>query len=83
MTPSRTAVLDSRGELGAVAQLGARLNRTQEVRGSNPLGSTKLDKIKNLHVEVRVISLTGVRRWNLATSAGGVYIGGSLNHPAL
>lgn len=26
---------------GAVAQLGARLNRTQEVRGSNPLGSTK------------------------------------------
>ncbi len=28
------------GSLGAVAQLGARLNRTQEVRGSNPLGST-------------------------------------------
>src|SRR3989441_9695408 len=25
---------------GPVAQLGARLNRTQEVRGSNPLGST-------------------------------------------
>src|SRR5690606_26586826 len=27
--------------LGAVAQLGARVNRTHEVRGSNPLGSTK------------------------------------------
>src|ERR1700687_1971554 len=25
---------------GSVAQLGERLNRTQEVRGSNPLGST-------------------------------------------
>ena len=26
---------------GAVAQLGERRNRTAEVRGSNPLGSTK------------------------------------------
>ena len=26
--------------LGAVAQLGARINRTDEVRGSNPLSST-------------------------------------------
>jgi hypothetical protein len=31
---------------GAVAQLGERCNRTAEVRGSNPLGSTK--KIKDL-----------------------------------
>ena len=31
-------------EDGAVAQLGARLNRTQEVRGSNPLSSIKLFK---------------------------------------
>jgi hypothetical protein len=27
---------------GPVAQLGARLNGIQEVRGSNPLGSTKV-----------------------------------------
>src|SRR6202045_5392885 len=29
-----------RGPAGAVAQLGERRNRTAEVRGSNPLGST-------------------------------------------
>jgi hypothetical protein len=28
-----------------VAQLGARLNRTQEVRGSNPLSSTKAEAV--------------------------------------
>src|SRR5216683_4843815 len=31
----------SAGPAGAVAQLGERRNRTAEVRGSNPLGSTK------------------------------------------
>src|SRR5258708_2059149 len=31
----------SAGPAGAVAQLGGRRNRTAEVRGSNPLGSTK------------------------------------------
>jgi hypothetical protein len=31
----------SAGSAGAVAQLGERRNRTAEVRGSNPLGSTK------------------------------------------
>ena len=30
----------SAGSAGAVAQLGERRNRTAEVRGSNPLGST-------------------------------------------
>jgi hypothetical protein len=35
-------VIPSAGSrFGAVAQLGARLNRTQKVRGSNPLSSTK------------------------------------------
>src|SRR5438874_13386494 len=34
------AILAFRSERGPVAQLGARLNRTQEVRGSNPLRST-------------------------------------------
>ena len=34
---SRESVLP----FGAVAQLGARLNGIQKVRGSNPLGSTK------------------------------------------
>ena len=34
----------SAGPAGAVAQLGERRNRTAEVRGSNPLGSTKLAK---------------------------------------
>src|SRR5256884_9869809 len=32
---------------GPVAQLGARLNRTQEVRGSNPLGSTICPPLHN------------------------------------
>jgi hypothetical protein len=31
---------------GAVAQLGERRNRTAEVRGSNPLGSTKANSTK-------------------------------------
>src|SRR6516165_5402490 len=31
---------------GAVAQLGERRNRTAEVRGSNPLGSTSFRKLK-------------------------------------
>ena len=30
---------------GAVAQLGARLNGIQKVRGSNPLGSTKNPRV--------------------------------------
>ena len=33
---------------GAVAQLGERLNRTQEVRGSTPLGSTYTATIAQL-----------------------------------
>jgi hypothetical protein len=33
--------LSSNGRIGAVAQLGERRNRTAEVRGSNPLSSTK------------------------------------------
>jgi hypothetical protein len=33
---------------GAVAQLGERRNRTAEVRGSNPLGSTKETKSVSL-----------------------------------
>ncbi len=39
----------STGASGPVAQLGARLNRTQEVRGSNPLRST-LSVPQLLHV---------------------------------
>ena len=38
---------------GAVAQLGERVNGIDEVRGSNPLSSTRLDKIKNLCLEVQ------------------------------
>ena len=34
----------ARGSSGAVAQLGERRNRTAEVRGSNPLGSTNPDR---------------------------------------
>src|SRR6476646_1347422 len=33
---------------GAVAQLGERRNRTAEVRGSNPLGSTKCKRLRLL-----------------------------------
>jgi hypothetical protein len=36
-----------RSACGPVAQLGARVNRTHEVRGSNPLGSTKLPSLHN------------------------------------
>jgi hypothetical protein len=36
----RRAVSSSPSRRGPVAQLGARLNGIQEVRGSNPLGST-------------------------------------------
>ena len=39
---------------GAVAQLGERVNGIDEVRGSNPLGSTRLDEIKNFSIEVQV-----------------------------
>ena len=38
---------------GAVAQSGERLLCKQEVRGSNPLSSTKLYKIENFHHEVQ------------------------------
>ncbi len=31
---------------GAVAQLGARLDGIEEVVGSNPIGSTKLQKVR-------------------------------------
>ena len=35
---------------GAVAQLGERRNRTAEVRGSNPLGSTSLRSLRELRL---------------------------------
>ena len=35
---------------GAVAQLGERRNRTAEVRGSNPLGSTSLGSLRELRL---------------------------------
>src|SRR5208282_1801477 len=35
---------------GAVAQLGERRNRTAEVRGSNPLGSTSLRSLSELRL---------------------------------
>ena len=35
---------ETRGEFGSMAQLGARLTGSQEVRGSSPLGSTKNKK---------------------------------------
>ena len=47
-----------RGYDGAVAQLGERFNGIEEVGGSSPPSSTKLDKIKNLHIEIQVSSLT-------------------------
>ena len=39
---------------GAVAQFGERVNGIDEVRVSNPLGSTRLDVIKNFSIEVQV-----------------------------
>ena len=38
------------GWRGAVAYLGERLNGIEEAEGSSPSSSTRLDKIKNLHV---------------------------------
>ena len=35
---------------GAVAQLGARLDGIEEVVGSNPIGSTKLLKVRPGHI---------------------------------
>ena len=46
---------------GAVAQLGERIVRNDEVGGSNPPSSTRLDEIKNLRFAVQVGSL-GDRR---------------------
>ena len=37
----RAVIIDRASSAGAVAQLGERLVRNEEVRGSNPLGSTK------------------------------------------
>jgi hypothetical protein len=42
---------------GAVAQLGERRNRTAEVRGSNPLGSTK--RIMGLRVNHWLTTVRG------------------------
>ena len=39
---------------GAVAQLGERLPCTEEVGGSSPPSSTRLDKIKNPHTRIEV-----------------------------
>ena len=36
---------------GAVAHLGERFNGIEEVRGSSPRSSTRLDKIKNFYVD--------------------------------
>src|ERR1700757_555594 len=41
LAKSRQSTRPVRASGGAVAQLGERRNRTAEVRGSNPLGSTK------------------------------------------
>ena len=43
---------------GAVAHLGERRLCKAEVGGSSPPSSTKLDKIKNLHIEIQASSLT-------------------------
>ena len=40
---ARTETVAGREQQGAVAQLGERLNGIQEVRGSIPLGSTKIN----------------------------------------
>src|SRR5579885_251617 len=51
MATTRRSFLDdgprsSSAQGGAVAQLGERLVRNEEVRGSNPLGSTKPDRLR-------------------------------------
>ncbi len=40
---------------GPVAQLGARLTGSQEVRGSNPLGSTKVPTMRTPAVGTRYL----------------------------
>ena len=46
---------------GAVAQLGECLNGIEEVEGSSPSSSTKLDEIKNFHAKVQVGAVGQVR----------------------
>jgi hypothetical protein len=57
---------------GPVAQLGARLNGIQKVRGSNPLGSTRLafseslaDRIEFREARGNPVGATWERRGNL------------------
>ena len=47
---------------GAVAQLGERRNRTAEVRGSNPLGSTSLRSLRELRLGKPRGSLRALRK---------------------
>ena len=46
---------------GAVAHLGERFNGIEEVRGSSPRSSTRLDEIKNLHLESQLATIAGPR----------------------
>ena len=56
---------------GAVAQLGERRNRTAEVRGSNPLGSTSLRSLREPSIfgtAARLATETMLDFWALAAS---------------
>src|SRR5207253_6834207 len=55
---------------GPVAQLGARLNRTQEVRGSNPLGSTNRMQINSAPVGGLQSTRLAQRRGGTLSSSG-------------
>ncbi len=47
---------------GAVAQLGERRNRTAEVRGSNPLGSTRPSRCRSMRGEPGIPPPASLRR---------------------
>ena len=73
----------SAGPIGAVAQLGERRNRTAEVRGSNPLGSTRFLALAVRQCphnpENRHGRRDGPRRWLWPSARGPSEIGARLH----
>src|SRR5262249_22845987 len=60
-TSLRRGAPKPRHRIGAIAQLGERLNGIQEVRGSTPLGST-IHKTRQLLSDQRLLAVdTGIR----------------------